>query len=214
MTTIDAVTTEPQIDACEDIALTIPWYVNGTLDADAAARVEAHCDICPDCADDLAFERRLRAGVQESALADKAIEPGLARVVASTGPVPMRHPGRGPVRPTQRTGRMLGAMAALAACVAIAVATVLVEGEGTGPAYQTATEAGDTASLIRLQAAPDVPREALQHLFVETGVEVLSGPSDEGVYTLRSTGSDRPASAVAAALEATPMVLLAIAPAP
>jgi anti-sigma factor RsiW len=54
-------------------ALELDFYVNGTLDASARARVEAHLAACPACRGDLAVVRRLQAMVR--AEAEEAMAP-------------------------------------------------------------------------------------------------------------------------------------------
>jgi anti-sigma factor RsiW len=57
-------------DLHDDACALLPWYVTGRLDAEDAARVEAHLPVCAQCQADLAAERRLQtlmAGLEEPA---------------------------------------------------------------------------------------------------------------------------------------------------
>ena len=59
----------------------IPWLVNDTLDNGLREMVEAHLRNCTDCREELAFQRRVQAGMIERAPDDDAAAPAaLARL--------------------------------------------------------------------------------------------------------------------------------------
>ena len=61
----------------------IPWLVNDTLDNGLREMVEAHLRNCTDCREELAFQRRVQAGMIERAPDDDAAAPAaLARLFA------------------------------------------------------------------------------------------------------------------------------------
>jgi hypothetical protein len=60
----------------------IPWYVNGTLEADEAARVEAHLARCPLCRREAEANRGLAAALREAEPAVVEDDPRLERLLA------------------------------------------------------------------------------------------------------------------------------------
>jgi anti-sigma factor RsiW len=50
-------------DSHADVELVLPWYVTGKLSPAELARVETHLNVCPECAANVRFERRLAAEI-------------------------------------------------------------------------------------------------------------------------------------------------------
>lgn len=72
----------------QHVAEELPVYLNGTLDAPARARVEAHLASCPSCREELAFWRELSGLVQEElqSMEKEAPAPTVAPPLTVPGP--------------------------------------------------------------------------------------------------------------------------------
>jgi len=162
-----------------DIALLLPWYVSGHLDADETARVEAALAASADLRRELEDERRLRRAIAEAPMAEpKDFDP----VTLLDAPVSARPS----LRPSLRPHRVDWLRPALAAAVALAV----VEGvalawlsqpsvyrTATGPAREQsesmrfAVHFVESATIAQIRAALD-----------EAGAGIVRGPLPDGAY--------------------------------
>lgn len=69
-------------DACDgEAARLVPWFVNGRLTVEEAARVEEHLAACPVCRADVAEQRRLRALMRRDDPVEYAPQPSLQKLM-------------------------------------------------------------------------------------------------------------------------------------
>ncbi|MEM6943502.1 MAG: zf-HC2 domain-containing protein, partial [Pseudomonadota bacterium] len=167
----------------------IPWYVNGTLDGEERARVEAYAATSEQCAAEIRAQRRLATSLEDIAVLDAAAERGWSslksRISAEEAPPPK------PRRFNLDWIRWPSFPIALSvpAGVAVAVVLALVWSGGElqqGPAeFRTLTsgEAHD-GPVIRAQLTADGSADALAAAAERLGLALISGPSAGGVYTL------------------------------
>jgi hypothetical protein len=182
----------------EEVLASIAWYPDA-LDDERRGLVEAHAASCPDCRDELAF-------VQGASEPEAAPLPGVdaeavyARVLSRIEASEERaRPGRTapPRRARSLGGRdVFGARpAALAAAVALAIlcGTLGVLGGlvmgADAPVYQTAQGAPEAAAApagprLEVVLRPDARAEQVQAALRGIGAQVVSGPTQLGVYRL------------------------------
>jgi anti-sigma factor RsiW len=186
----------------------LPWYVNGTLEADEAATVEAHLAECAECRADLAAEQVLSREVAAlpldvehawSTLKDRIDAAGPPRRLAE--PVPF-------LRRKVAIGWALGGPLAAAAAVAFAVAVVPSAPSPTGQTYRALGSAPTVApgnALVMFR--PDARDGDLRAALTKAGARIVDGPTASGAYVVRIA----PASRVQAldGLRATPQIVLA-----
>jgi anti-sigma factor RsiW len=173
----------------------IPWHVNGTLDADEAARVEAHLAQCEQCRASAQLEAQLvRLSRERRESVDLAPQFGWSRLAARLAPqetatgrreiIPRRWAfasgqGRWPF-----AGVLIGQAAAL---VLLAVAVVQLSSLRTAR-YVTLTdpvpEVSGPGATLRLVVAPDTSNERFRALLEHVRASIRSGPSVHGVYTV------------------------------
>lgn len=166
--------------ARNEVELDLAFLVNGTLDAEARAEVEAL----------LAEDARLRseaaalAAIREEMQAEDIRSPGefgLARLLRDAsregaGPVTMKTPEQAPAR------GWVWKVAAAVALVALVGQTLLMQGTSDGPGYALAG-AADPGALV-VSFAPSAPEEAIRSLLVGADLEIVGGPSALGLYRL------------------------------
>ena len=168
--------TRPRNEVEQDLV----FHVNGTLDAEARAEVEAL----------LAEDARLRseaealAAIREGMQAEDIRSPGefgLARLLRDVG-----REGAGPVTvkdPVQAPARgWVWKVAAAVALVALVGQTLLMQDRSGGQGYELAS-AADAGALV-VSFAPAAQEEAIRGLLVGAGLEIVGGPSALGLYRL------------------------------
>lgn len=186
----------------------LPWYVNGTLDPDEQAMVEAHLADCADCRADLASEQLLAREVAAlpidvehawSTLSDRIDAASPPRRLAE--PVPF-------LRRKVAMGWALGGPLAAAAAVAFALAIVPEARSPAGPAYRalgSAPTAQPGNALVMFR--PDARDGDLRAALTAAGARIVDGPTASGAYVVR-IAPDRRGKALEG-LRAAPQVVLA-----
>jgi anti-sigma factor RsiW len=207
----------------DDAARLLPWLVNGTLDADAAARVQAHVERCALCRDDIARLDAMRELLRAPALVEHAPHGGLRKLMArvdgaaaidaaappSRAPVPVAEsPPRD--RPALRgAARWLAAAVALQACV-IAVLVVLALPRPEAPAaYRTLTAPAADGPRLRVVFAPATTLAELQDVLRAHRLVAVAGPSEAGLFTLALQAPATERDDAVARLRADPRVRFA-----
>lgn len=190
----------------------IPWIVNGSAPESEQRAVQAHLESCADCRAELEFQRQLQAAMALDSTAEtdgrSAWERLRSRLDSAAEPDAQVHA-------VQRRARGGGV-----SWMPWLVAAVVVQAIGLGalgaawwsrpgaPAslaasaavYRTlsATEAASSPGTIRVVFAPEVTMAQLRAMLAAARLQVRSGPSDVGVWTLGpARDSDRAATEAA-----------------
>jgi hypothetical protein len=193
----------------------IPWIVNQSLPEAERPAIEAHLESCSDCRDELEFQRRLAAAIDLRAAVEsdpqRSWQQLRARIDSSSAaPTPALQ--RNARRRSHRLSRawipwLVAAMVVQAIGLGV-LGTVLWSKPGTtlatsGGAYRTLSAASEPlsgAATIRVVFAPDMSVERMQALLSGSGLQVQSGPSSAGVWSLEPA-RDSSRSATQAALK-------------
>jgi anti-sigma factor RsiW len=186
----------------------LPWYVNGTVEADEAAAVEAHLADCAECRADLAAEQVLAREIAAlpldvehawSMLSDRIDAAGPPRRLAE--PVPF-------LRRKVAIGWALGGPLAAAAAVAFAVAIVPGAPSPVGQTYRALGSAPTAApgnALVMFR--PDTRDGDLRAALTKVGARIVDGPTASGAYVVRIAPAGR--AQALDGLRATPQIVLA-----
>ena len=203
---------DPDLDT---LSLLLPFYVNGTLNADACARVDAALASSADLREELAEIGRLAQGVKTGGRdLGQGDDVRVERVAAKLAQ------GAAPPRVAAPSEKLAGMLAFLnprswhpAVALSLAIAAVAqagmianLSGENTERSSEIASlekrlgeaefqlasgpggEAAQTGSIL-VQVAPDASWVALEKLLADEGLEIVGGPSD-GALTLFSDAKD------------------------
>lgn len=170
----------------------LPWVVNQTASASEQAEVGEHLRHCEACRAELALQYQLSEAVQSGGgLVSPDVEAGLSRLSRRID-TPTRA-----ARP-----RVVAVAYGLAALVALQTGGLAMLGMKLGagesaPAYRTLSSAaqGPERATIRLVMDPATSVGQLQGLLTPLGLQIVAGPSDNGVYSLgpRLAEQGRPA---------------------
>lgn len=177
-------------DRCERFDELLPWYVNGSLDAEADA-VREHLADCARCRGEAEWLATVGAHLRGSAA------PSSRPVKEASFSTLLQHI----TADDQRRQRSYLAMAAaLLLTVAVTFGLVL-SWQPLAPRYHTVTDpvapAGRTV-LMELELAPDAPLSSLYDVLERHGAVIVAGPDAAGRVQLEFPlrGSQEPAGLV------------------
>jgi hypothetical protein len=169
----------------------LPWIVNGRASDAERKLVDAHVRDCERCQAELASQRTLCAAMASREDAGPDIERGLDHLWERFDEAAQPAVRTGTLSSAPWRGRMTAIACGLAAIVLLetgALATLgFSRGADSAPAnYRTLSEAnaGAARATIRLVADPAMPVGRLQALLVPLHLQIVGGPSENGVYSL------------------------------
>jgi anti-sigma factor RsiW len=213
-----------------EAARLLPWFATGRIDAEDAARVEAHVSSCPVCRADLAAQRELHGLMQAGDKVEYSPQPSLQKLmsrideldreIAPAAATPVVSAAASSAPPPVRTGlpRWLVAAVVLQTIGLGTLGTLLWQhagGRSAGAEYVTlgsvAADLGP-APRVRVVFAPDTTIGGMAALLGAVRADIVAGPTEAGAYTLAlRPDSDAPASVDSglARLRADPHVVFA-----
>src|SRR5438067_657226 len=176
-------------DAHSDTEVLLPWFVNGTLDADEHQRVLLHLGECAHCRSE---EQELRAFHAEYAADDTAADPTRAfrrlRATIARAPDPWRvrvlRRWQGLVR---QPGRWLPWAVGLQVALIAAVGALLVDTDHRALVYRTlgATEvAPQRTGSIAVVFDPRTTEDEIRRIVRAAGARIVDGPTTTDAYVL------------------------------
>jgi hypothetical protein len=217
----------------DDIELLLPWYRQGTLDADEAKRVEAYLAAHPQMVDRLALideerdaaqEANEAAGAPGAGALDRlmasidAEEASRAPSVAGAGGALWEWASRLIGAPVPAAMRWGAAAAAVVILLQAAVLGVMTTGYGPGARYETASGGSETVrtgtyALVRFAEGAGAAR--ISQILSDNDVVIVDGPKPGGIYKIRLSDkrlSDAETDALLKKLSADPTLIVFAAP--
>jgi hypothetical protein len=194
-----------ELECPEEVLAAIAWYPDG-LDADERGAVEAHAADCATCREELAFVRAEGAPLPLRPEAERVYARVLERIDAYEGRARAARPPAAtaplkPALPAPRRGRAgLGAAPARAAAALLLAASLgalatFVVSRLSAPGevvYQAAGEAPEVSApapaaelALDVVFRPDATAERIHAALRAIGGEIVSGPTQLGVYRVR-----------------------------
>ena len=186
----------------------LPWYVNGTLDADDLELVEAHLTQCLTCRTELAEQTEIARLAAETDVLDSVMETSLAKMherLAAEGAAvpPSGSPqSRAPKEQRSWTARIRrqwerlhrslhfrpASIGLMGGVPAMAVVAFLIFGGVSEPPVPFTTlsdgEAEVAGPVLRVKVSEEANSSAVAASLAEQGLHIIEGPSPYGVYTL------------------------------
>ena len=186
----------------EQILQLLPWYSNGTLDADEAATVEAHLAECADCRAEAEADRVL---AREVAALDPAVAQGWSALDARLGEKTSR--SSSPVSFLHRRVPVAWMVAGQAAAVALAVVIAVPLATPNQTYHALGSAPANEAGNVVIVFQPEVSERDMRSALLRSDARVVDGPNESGAYVLRVPQAGR--KSALERLRAMPQVMLA-----
>jgi anti-sigma factor RsiW len=204
----------------------IPWIVNDTATPDERAAAEAHLAACQQCREEITFQRQVRAAMlsQPSAEGSDGWQRLRARLDESGDEQGKQLQEAQVISAPARARRGIREFGWMAACLLEAVAlgalgmALWSRGQAPHPAalpstYQTLATPQPVApnATLRIVMEPHTTLAQLETLLQQSGLQIVAGPSAEGVWSLAPSGESGHTATEAAlrSLRANPLVRFA-----
>lgn len=171
----------------------LPWYVNGTLSGDDAAAVERHVGQCADCAAELQLQRAMQANVRDGDAVLMAPQSSWQKMVER-----LDREDEALARTTPRATALKWAVAAQALLIVGLIGAVwqqarMAEGNARlQPRYETLTsvqQAPVARGGVRVVFGREITVSEVNELLRDSNLQIVSGPTEAGVYTLARIGA-------------------------
>lgn len=159
----------------------LPFFANGTLEAEEQARVATHLTACGACRDELAFLQALHAGVRAAESPPPIGEMGWRRLQSA-----LRKPAR---------ARRWLPWALAASLAVVMVQGVLLFQHTEEAAYQPAGQVRE-GTLLQVRFRPQATESAIRTLLQSLPGQIVSGPGALGVYRIRLAPEADPEAAL------------------
>lgn len=200
--------TPPAIEH-QDIWELLPWFVNGRLSEVDRVRVEAHLRICDPCRDELTSQRQIYRLIAAETAVEQMPAAGLNKLRQRIDAYEGGAAAAGQARTQSRSDALAAAGAAHlrrlpSAAVAASAAFIAVvfgvmgakfwngpQRHGGAAPYHTVTIPAPRSGnpVIRAVFGPSVRLSELQALLDDAQLRIVSGPTEAGVYSLATIGT-------------------------
>lgn len=187
----------------------LPWFVNGSLRREVQADIDAHLAACADCRSEVALQMKVRDSLAREdgrqASTQSSFDQLWARIEAHGGAAVDEDaaaadlPFPAAAVPSKlRKRRAAGMPRWLVAAVIVQAIGLGVLGwitvndpSRTAANYQTLSSPAPLAERGQIRAvfAPDLQLQELQALLALSGLTIVAGPTEAGVYTLAPTNA-------------------------
>jgi anti-sigma factor RsiW len=183
----------------QEVSALIPWYVNSTLHDHERNRVDAHIVDCAACRADLTMEQQIFEGIKGAPAIEYMPAASLKRLQSRLDGLQNRSAAAdaSPTGQVRSRSPKRGLMAASIAVMAITISLLLADrwvqfrARQAAPSYRTVTSSRPRApdEVIRAVFAPTITLVEMQAILEESGLRIISGPTEAGVYSLAAKSS-------------------------
>jgi hypothetical protein len=168
----------------------LPWVVNDTASESDRAVVAEHLQACADCREELAFQRRLHAAMAPQLAARSDPRGSWEELRARLNTRASMSVARRAETSSYRMSWLTAAMVVEAVVIGALSTALWWRAPPAGTAgqaqYRTLSSPEKTtpAASIRVVLAPGTTLEQMQSLLAAAHLQVVSGPSEAGVWSL------------------------------
>ncbi|RUL69419.1 zf-HC2 domain-containing protein [Dyella choica] len=157
----------------------LPWYVNGTLQADEQLHVERHLAECAGCQHEVAWLREVQKEFAAQAEQDD-VSPKMQHPHQRTRKQRSASPASSMWR---RREKRLAWLAVAQALIILALGVILLSQPHVR--YHTLSAPGDKGALLVVVFDAQTHEAQMRTLVRESGARIVGGPTAEGAYVLR-----------------------------
>ncbi len=177
-----------------DLEELIPWYVNGTLAEDEMEHMTRHLQECPECRGsierEMAFARSYSADTRSYNLDSAIMESALNKLIDTLDEQPAQR---------KRTAARISATVTMAISLLLVSAVFMIR---TLPVndqeYRTLTTPSQVqaGTVYQVVFHDEEPSRDIRQAIEISGLEIISGPSPQGVYRLAISPHVEPSTAM------------------
>lgn len=172
----------------EGLDLLLPWYVNGTLDAEERRQVEAYLERSAQAREDVELLRQLRQQVKDQEQENSPGELGLQRLKREI----KQDAERQKASADKMTGKVVTVASfwrplAVAACLALVIQAGVMVGMNAGVITLDGdvSIAGKAPAVLQVTFAPEATEQDIRDVLQAAGASIADGPTALGIYNLR-----------------------------
>lgn len=185
----------------DEIWLLLPWYANGSLQAEEHARVKAHVAVCLVCRKELGEQALLAKHLQHEPAVEISTKPSFDRLMAriQTEANPVAKPVQPRLQSTWLAAWLEGLRNAMnpwqlaTACagllLALALPFLLLQNQQTSPDFHTVADSGSldrfAATDLRVIFAQQATEQEMDALIRAIHGRIVDGPGPNGIFTIR-----------------------------
>ncbi len=163
----------------QQIQQALPWYVNGSLDAEQREAVEAalaeDSEDARELADELAFLKQLRQHIKQQTAQASPGETGLYR---------LRRELRRESAATATSARWWKPMAIAASLLLVVQTGYMLTPANPGSGITPLSGSQYNAPVLQIQFRDDAANAAIQSLLLAERARIIDGPSVSGLYRI------------------------------
>lgn len=162
----------------------IPWTVNGRASELQQQAVLAHAEHCSECRQELARHRALQQHMRGDDELVTTATPSWQKLVAEIDALPASSPA---AHDRIRRPWLVAALWIQLVAIAALAGALFHSTRAREPAYSTLSAAAPQSAArgdVRIVFAPDAPLHSIHQLLHTIDCDIISGPSEAGVYTL------------------------------
>ena len=182
----------------------LPWFINGTLDAQRHSDVQTHLADCPRCQQELIAQQRLRAALTQPAKVEIAPQASFNKLWERISCEDRgqriqikKNPGRELRRWWQQQWRQHWipvTLSAQALAIVVLVGFLAIRGESPASYHTVTAPSHEDKPIIHVVFADDTRLSDVKEVLTQLGLDIVEGPSAAGVYALtpsaRSSNND------------------------
>jgi hypothetical protein len=173
----------------------LPWYVNGTLDAEEHEYVRLHLEQCAPCRQEVSWLRELHLACEAAGSVSGPSDPlRKFRQHLATRPAPRRWLTLLSDAWRRSTAWTRWSIAALLAAVAITFAGSALHENGDSALYRTlgaSTSPARAGGSVVIVFEPSTTEAELRRILREAGARVVDGPTSTNAYVLDIPSAQR-----------------------
>lgn len=171
----------------EEAVVLLPWLMNGSLSRDEQQRLSGHVESCIQCRREMREHDHIQAAAGKDAAAAVVPKLNVGRMMQRIEMFEERCAAEPWRRVFEFFRRRIYLATAAAAITVVALLTVVLQPQPQEPQFTTLTQTEGlaTGNYVRTVFNPDLSAAQISQIVAETGLDIVSGPSIRGVYTLR-----------------------------
>lgn len=170
----------------EEAVVLLPWLMNGSLSREEQQRLAGHVESCIQCRREMREHDHIQAAACKDAAAAVVPAVNVGRMMHRIEMFEEHSAAEPWTRVFEFFRRRPYVATATAAIAVVALLAAVLQSQPEEPQFTTLTQTESlaTGNYIRVVFDPDLSETQILQIVTEAGLDIFSGPSSRGVYTL------------------------------